>query len=287
MKIAKYFFSLAILFLTFNCTSGKTVAVNAPQTKANDAVQNSSDTEENQLSIAAQTNAQQTTPEALLKDLYRVHAEDFKRNTDRIINGKSRTYLDKYFDKNLADLIWKDLTAERDGVGVIDFDLFYAAQDMDIKNLVVGQAKITGDTAIVPVTFANYGQKEKLSYTLTQNNNGAWKISDISYGTGDTLLKYFKEDALNNTALANFEGTFQVGTTTCTVKAVEMGFELRWAKGAGAMTFFFQGNEAGKFVFSSEDEGSGQDKFIFDNETLTNGKFVRADGREMPVKKIK
>lgn len=229
---------------------------------------------------------QTVSPEAVLKEVYAIHAKEMSRPELGIISHESRKNLDKYFDKNMADLIWKDLTTHTDEVGVIDFDIFYNAQDMEIKKLVVGRAKITGGKAVVPVSFLNFGKRENLTYSLVKQG-GAWKISDIKYGNDGSLLGYFKEDAKNSAAFGNFAGTYQVGATTCTVKAVKMAFELRWAKSASVMMFFFQGKENGKYVFASEDEGKGQDKFIFDNETLANGKFIRADGKEMTVKKIK
>ena len=131
-------------------------------------------------------------PDALIRDLYRVHGEDFKTNKDRIISGKSRKYLDKYFDKYLADFIWKDQTTHNGEIGAIDFDLFYNAQDAKIANLQIGRAVVTGERASVPVSFTNFGKKEKLVYKLVQES-GAWKISDISYGNSFTLLKVFKD----------------------------------------------------------------------------------------------
>lgn len=138
------------------------------------------------------------SPEAVIKEVYAIHAQDMKANRDRIIDEKSRKYLDKYFDKTLADYIWKDLTTHTDEVGVLDFDVFYNAQDFDIKKLIVGRAKITGSKAVVPVSFTNSGRRENLTYSLTQEK-GIWKISDIRYSKTDSLLKYFKEDAKNNT----------------------------------------------------------------------------------------
>ena len=89
-----------------------------------------------------------------------------------------------------------------------------------------------------------------------------------------TLLKYFKDDAKNaaenaDSKDANFEGTYQVGDTTCTVKPIKMAFEVKWAKGSGAMTFFYVGEDASTdFKYSSEDKGNGVDTFIFDREHL-------------------
>lgn len=295
MKFVK---CLAVMLILLSITS---CSLNARTTEVNVnlAANNSSNPENTTTNIPVEeaqneqsnlatenTDAPAVTPEAVIKEVYAIHARDNDRE-DRIISSKNRKYLDKYFDKNLADLIWKDLTTHTDEVGVIDFDLFYAAQDMEIKNLVVGKSKITGDKATVPVSFTNFGKKENLNYSLTKEK-GAWKISDIKYSNNDSLLGYFKENEKSEAAFKNFEGSFQVGSTTCTVKAaVDSAYELSWAKGAGTMKFYFQGSDNGKYVFASEDNGKAQDKFMFDDETLKSGKFVRADGTQMPVKKLK
>jgi hypothetical protein len=53
------------------------------------------------------------------------------------------------------------------------------------------------------------------------------------------------------------------------------------------MIFFFDSEAAESHTFASEDTGKGKDKFIFDDDSLTTGKFIRADGKQMPVRKIK
>ena len=141
-------------------------------------------------SISVFNKSQQLTPDALLRDLYKVHAQ----KNSNILNDKSRKLLDKYFDRNLANLIWRDLTTHRNEYGVIDFDIFYNTQDPLIKNVSVGKPKINGTKATVSVSFYNAGAKETVVYTLVKQN-AAWKISDIKYRNGDTLLKYFEEGA--------------------------------------------------------------------------------------------
>ena len=134
------------------------------------------------------------TPDAVVKDLYKTHDQDMKTNKDRLLSGKSRKILDKYFDKTLADFIWKDLTTHKDEVGILDFDPFYNTQDSDIKNLSVGQWRMSGGKAIVIVKFENSGRKETLTYQLVRQKS-VWKISDIKYSDGASLIGYFKEDA--------------------------------------------------------------------------------------------
>ena len=84
-----------------------------------------------------------------------------------------------------------------------------------------------------------------------------------------------------------FEGTYRVGETTCTVKPVKMAFEVRWAKGSGTMIFFADKESSEPNRFVSEDKGKGRDAFIFDTNRYETGIFIRADGKEMPIRKIK
>jgi hypothetical protein len=88
--------------------------------------------------------------------------------------------------------------------------------------------------------------------------------------------------------LDEFEGRYQVGTTTCTVKPIKMAFEIRWARGRGAMHFFFeQATPKGESVFVSEDLDHGVDRFIFEDSRYRSGKFIRADGKVFTVKRLR
>jgi ABC-type transporter MlaC component len=143
----------------------------------------------------ASNSAAAQTPNAVIKELYRVHDEqikDFDAGKNNVVQiVKSRVLLNKFFDKNLAGLIWKDTTTARDGYGVIDVDPFYDTTDPMIKNLSIGQAKIQGAKATVPVSFTNSTRKYRVTYLMVKQN-GAWKIADIKY-SGGTLLRYFKK----------------------------------------------------------------------------------------------
>ena len=194
MKLTKYLVASTFLLSALGCGFLRSESTDAANREPQVSLPTAESTPTQIQAAAANTQpvASQDTPELLVRDLYRLHGEDFKGSKDRIINGKSRKYLDKYFDKNLADLIWKDITTHVGEVGVIDFDLFYAAQDADIKMLQVGRAEIKDDRASVAVSFTNFGTRERIVYKLAKEN-GAWKIADIEYKDGGTLLKYFKE----------------------------------------------------------------------------------------------
>ena len=128
------------------------------------------------------------TAEALVADLYK--AQKLKRGP--FFQTRSRALVDKYFTRSLGDLIWKDARSSKGEVGVIDGDPLYDAQDMEIKNFAIGQASVENGKAKVPVTFENLGDKKTLIFTLVNSSSG-WRISDIDYGEGRTLVGEFKE----------------------------------------------------------------------------------------------
>jgi hypothetical protein len=121
-------------------------------------------------------------------DLYR--AQKLKHGP--FFQTRSRVLVDKYFTKSLADLIWKDARTSKGEVGVIDGDPLYDAQDMQIKNFAIGKPAIDGADAKVTTTFENFGEKKTIVFALKKGAAG-WRINDIDYGGGRTLVSEFKE----------------------------------------------------------------------------------------------
>jgi hypothetical protein len=129
------------------------------------------------------------TPDAVVRELYRVH----KKGYGHVFVKEGRKLQQRFFDENLASLIWKDLTeTPQDEVGRLDFDPLYNAQDTRITRFRVGAPALEGDKATVPVTFQNYDRKENLKFLMTRTASG-WKISNIDYGEGFDLLKILTE----------------------------------------------------------------------------------------------
>ena len=282
MKCFLYLSVILLLIAGTGCsakTSERNSAAQTPSTNENSAT---SDFQES----GADTGLGKVSPDAVVRQLYDLH----KNEKGPFFETKNRAMIEKFFDKSLADLIWTDLNRGGDEAGVLDFDALYNAQDIEIKKLTVGEAVITGEAAKVIVNFENFGQKQTITFPLVKRGD-SWKISDIVYAPGESLIKYFKEDEKNRAAetmsVGNFEGTYRVGDTSCTVKPIKMAFELKWAKGSGTMIFFSDSSDEDGLTFESEDKSNGTDKFIFDNDDLTTGKFIRADGKGMPVKRLK
>ena len=288
MKTANFFLIGCLSIPAIGCAvTPQRESSGATNAQSNNAVQNSTVVENaNKQSNVSAPVVQKNAPDALVKDLYRQH----DANESPFNETKDRALIDKFFVKNLADLIWKDNIRSNGGIGAVEFDPLYDAQDTDFKKFSKGKTKIENDNATVTVGFENFGEKKTITYVLRQKN-GDWKIADIKYAGGGTLLSFYTPNSESGqgshsdapTDGFEFEGTYQVGTTTCTVRPVKMAFEVRWAKGTGSMMLFADGDNH----FVSENSRDGQDVFIFDDDSLTTGKFTRADGKEMPVKKIK
>ena len=96
------------------------------------------------LIAAGSLSAQPSTtasPDGLVKDLYRVH----NQKHSPFFQTRNRALLDKYFEKPLADLIWKDARSSKGEVGVIDGDPLYDAQDMEIKKFAIAKPRLGRD----------------------------------------------------------------------------------------------------------------------------------------------
>ncbi|HEY9282932.1 MAG TPA: DUF3828 domain-containing protein, partial [Pyrinomonadaceae bacterium] len=128
------------------------------------------------------------SPDALVSDLYKEH--DAERGP--FFQTDDRARVDKYFEKGLADLIWKDAVESKGEVGALGADPLYDAQDSEIKKFAVGKVSQSDDKAEVAATFENFGKKQRIVYRLVAAGTD-WKIADIVYGNGTTLLRMLKE----------------------------------------------------------------------------------------------
>ena len=128
------------------------------------------------------------SPEAVVGDLYKQHDAD----RSPFFQTDDRARVDKYFDKALADLIWKEAQSSKGEVGALGADPLYNAQDTEIKKFAVRTVSQTDGKAEVAVTFENFGQKQRILYRLVAAG-ADWKIADIDYGDGTTLAKMIKE----------------------------------------------------------------------------------------------
>ena len=134
--------------------------------------------------IVQQAKPTADSPTAFVKELYRVH----KNGNGPIFAGKSRAVLQKFFDKKLADLLWKILTTKSDEVGPLDFDPLFNAQDTQITNFLINTAVGNDQESTVTVTFRNGGSPETIKFRLRHTEAG-WRVANIVYADGSDLIK--------------------------------------------------------------------------------------------------
>ncbi len=130
----------------------------------------------------APSSAVSAAPDEVVKNLY---AAD-KAEKSPFFQAKNRALVDKYFTKDLADLIWKDAVDSKagGGVGILDFAPLYNAQDVQITAFKIGKPEYgegNAQLSDVPVTFKNMGKSETVLFRLLQDKNKIWKISEIYY----------------------------------------------------------------------------------------------------------
>ncbi len=235
--------------------------------------------------ISAAAASAANTPETVVKNLYAA-----KGSSSPFFQKKSRALVDKYFTRELADLIWKDATAPGEGVGALDFDPLYYAQDTQITNFVVGKADENG---VVKVRFKNMGKDEEITFFLTKENTSSkvWKIDSIGYSDAEDLGSILEYGMLTEAemkeadSMNKLDGDYLVGTVKCSITTNKSGFWAR-VKCDDQENFQVVDTETMTFgTFNSKEKGR-RGHFV-SPEYGKIEKFVDASGKEYKVKRVK
>jgi hypothetical protein len=133
--------------------------------------------------------AKRLSPDALVSDLYKAA----KQKRSPFFQTRSRALLYRYFEKGIADLIWKDAVHSKGEVGAIDGDPLYDAQDVEIKKFAIKKPRYEEGRALVDVTFENFGKPQTIMFIIVKGKTG-WRIRDIVYGEGRTLGNELKNN---------------------------------------------------------------------------------------------
>jgi hypothetical protein len=136
------------------------------------------------LSASVSAQSQAVLAKAVVSNLYKAKPSPFFQTKDRAL-------VDKYFTKDLADMIWKDAVTANGEVGAIDGDPLYNAQDTQIKALMIGSPALKGTSGTVLVTFTNFGKKQAITYQVKKTAK-CWRIDDIVYDKTNSLRKWLK-----------------------------------------------------------------------------------------------
>lgn len=124
------------------------------------------------------------SPQQLLHELYRVHAQGNGPLLDPAATRERR----RFFTESLAAALDAALAGPADELGPLDFDPFYNAQETELGALDFAVAKVGGDRTVGIARFENAGDPIEIAYTIVRQPRG-WFIDDIDYGEGRTLRK--------------------------------------------------------------------------------------------------
>jgi len=133
--------------------------------------------------------AKRLSPDALVSDLYKAA----RQKHSPFFQTRSRALLYRYFEKGIADLIWKDAVHSKGEVGAIDGDPLYDAQDVEVKKFAIRKPRYEEGRALVDVTFENFSKPQTIMFIVVKGRTG-WRIRDIVYGEGRTLGSELKSN---------------------------------------------------------------------------------------------
>lgn len=224
-------------------------------------------------------------PEQVVKNLYAV-----KGAANPFFQKKSRALVNKYFTGELADLIWKDATTAGDGVGALDFNPFFYAQDDDITNLVIEKADANG---VVKVKFKNFGKDEQILYTLVKENaqSKVWKIESVMYSDAEDLASILQYGMMTEAEMKaadsqnKMDGDYLVGSVKCNFTTNKSGYWAR-VKCDDQENFQVVDTESLTFGTFNPNEKGRKGHFVL-LEDGSIGKFVDASGKELKVSRVK
>ena len=132
-------------------------------------------------------------PEDFVLKLYAEHAAQRGPMGDPI----TQKGLAAWFSKGFAALLWKEVQGSKDEVNKLDFDIFYAAQDMEITKLRIASVKAADGFAAVTVAFHNFDKDEtvRLNVRRIAGEGSEWRVCNIIYDDFDLLSNLVEPDA--------------------------------------------------------------------------------------------
>lgn len=147
------------------------------------------------LSVSAQagqvrSSARRVAPRTVVLNLYSQH----KRQSP-FFQTRSRVLLDRYFTRELANMILEDArsSSSRGEVGGIGGDPLYNAQDMRIRNFAVRERNPGSYGVEVVASFLNFNERHEVVFRLVPVG-ASWHIADIVYDNGTTLMGILKSN---------------------------------------------------------------------------------------------
>lgn len=222
-------------------------------------------------------------PDAVVKNFYATH--DAGRSP--FFQTKNRALVDRFFTKELADLIWKDALCQvkEGGVCNLDFNVPYATNGgdrSDASQFKIGKPQYgegNMQLADVEISFKLFAAQDKTAstttilYRLEQGRDKSWKISDIYFPgmedeSSNSLTKILSREASAPEG-DTIQGELQTGKTDSVILYV--GEET----GDYAAYCFKNDSEAGKAILAKCKNGE-----LCEVAGTTDGESCKVPGLE-------
>ena len=127
-------------------------------------------------------DAPRSAADRLVRALYFEH----DKKESPFMKAADRSLVDQYFTAKTGTDIWEraQKTVKRPPVNPL-----YNVPDASVKKMWVLPATISGDKAVVFVTFNQNNVPKEMRCELEQQPNGRWRIADILYDNGTRLTE--------------------------------------------------------------------------------------------------
>ncbi len=137
------------------------------------------------IAVPAWGDSPNDSPQALMRELYRVHAE----GDGPLLRSEGKAERRVFFATSLVEALEREIDRpDPEELGNLDFDPFYNAQETELGAMDIAVAKVSGNATIALVRFENAGNPIEIAYRVVLDGE-AWRIDDIEYGEDRTLRK--------------------------------------------------------------------------------------------------
>lgn len=121
----------------------------------------------------------------------RVRALYFEHNKTEnpFRDAETRAVIDEFFSKPVADRIWSAPRRIQDSWKRTALNPLFNVPDSRVKKTWVLPALVSGDKAVVFVTYQEKQIEKELRVEMVSIGNDRWRVSDIVYANGSRLTE--------------------------------------------------------------------------------------------------
>ncbi len=107
-------------------------------------------------------------------------------------DAENRSLIDEFFSKSMADRIWNDSRRVNGTWKRTALNPLFNVPDTEVKKTWVLPALVSGDKAVVFVTYQKDGVEKEMQVEMVSIGDDRWRVSDIVYADGSRLTKLLR-----------------------------------------------------------------------------------------------